>query len=181
MNKIFIVSDLHFGHENILKHENRPFKTIEEMDSYIINYWNTLIDVYDTVYILGDLSWYKKDKTEEILKQLHGEKILVIGNHDNRFLKNTNFDRSLFVEIVNYKEVLYNNKRITMSHFPMIDWNGKFHGAYHLYGHVHTVKNPDIEYMENVKNSYNICWDYNNGILELDEILNRIENKNIGR
>ena len=38
--KIFFTSDLHFGHENVLRFDNRPFETVEEMDDELIKRWN---------------------------------------------------------------------------------------------------------------------------------------------
>ena len=55
------------GHKNIIKYENRPFNSVEEMDKAIINMWNKTVEKDDLVYILGDFSWYKGQKTNEIL------------------------------------------------------------------------------------------------------------------
>ena len=53
--KIFFTSDLHFGHENVLRFDNRPFETVEEMDDELIKRWNDKVAKGDLVYVLGDL------------------------------------------------------------------------------------------------------------------------------
>ena len=57
MEKIFFTSDLHFGHENVIRFDNRPFKTVEEIDSELIRRWNAKVAPGDLVYVLGDLIW----------------------------------------------------------------------------------------------------------------------------
>ena len=56
----FYISDLHIGHENILRFENRPFADINEMNNKIIENWNSRVCNGDTVYILGDFIWAKE-------------------------------------------------------------------------------------------------------------------------
>ena len=56
--KIYFISDIHFGHTNILKLSKRPFESIEEMDNHIINEWNNRVTDDDIVYIIGDF-WYR--------------------------------------------------------------------------------------------------------------------------
>lgn len=51
----FYISDLHIGHKNILKFDNRPFTSLEEMEKTIINNWNGVVKKNDEVYILGDM------------------------------------------------------------------------------------------------------------------------------
>ena len=50
------ISDLHFGHANILKFDNRPFRNTEEMETSLIENWNNTVLAGDTTYILGDFA-----------------------------------------------------------------------------------------------------------------------------
>ena len=63
---IYFTSDLHFGHKNIIRFDNRPFTSVEEMDETLICNWNKKVNNDDLVYILGDISWYNDEKTCEI-------------------------------------------------------------------------------------------------------------------
>lgn len=172
--RTYITSDLHFGHRNIIKYENRPFNDIQEMDNWIIKNWNKTVEEDDLVYILGDFSWYKGEKTNEILNKLKGDKILIVGNHDEIFLKDKKFDRNLFQEICNYKEIKIKTTKIVMCHYPIIDWNGKNNGSFHLYGHVHSMINEDTKYMKMLEEKYNclnISIDIHKKLLDLEDIV----------
>lgn len=168
---IYVTSDLHFGHKNIIKYENRPFNNIEEMDRAIIDLWNKTINDEDLIYILGDFSWYKGEKTNEILKTLKGNKILIIGNHDKNFLEDKKFNKDLFQEICYYKELKVNKQKIILFHYPIIDWNGKNNGSIHLYGHVHTMINKDAEYMKKEYNCFNVGIDVHKRLVKMEEFI----------
>ena len=56
MARNFFIADTHFGGENIRRYENRPFETAEKMDEKLIENWNRVVEVEDTVYVLGDFS-----------------------------------------------------------------------------------------------------------------------------
>ena len=131
------IADLHFGHKGVLSFDDRPFKTIEENDIELVDRWNRVTDIDDDVYILGDISWHGVMKTIDIIQSLNGNKHLIIGNHDKKFLKNKDF-REEFVEIAHYKEVSDGNKIVVLCHYPIMSYNGMLNGRYHLYGHVHT-------------------------------------------
>ena len=83
--KVFMISDTHFGDERILRYENRPFSSVEEMDKAIIENWNQVVGEEDTVFHLGDVSSYDPERNKEILSSLHGKKILIMGNHDQNY------------------------------------------------------------------------------------------------
>ena len=57
MARNLYISDLHFGHKNILHYDNRPFSTVKEMEDALIENWTMHVESCDTVYILGDFCW----------------------------------------------------------------------------------------------------------------------------
>lgn len=149
MAKTFYIADLHFGHKNGLFYDNRPFSDIEQHDKTLIERWNSAVGAEDTVWVLGDFSWYPASKTISILSQLNGTKRLIVGNHDNKLIKNKNVC-ALFAEIVDYKEIrLGSNNGVVLCHYPIPCFNHQLHGWYHLYGHIHN--NHDWDVMERVR------------------------------
>lgn len=107
----FYIADMHFGHKNIIRYDNRPFGSVEEMDKALIQLWNETVGSDDIVYILGDFSWYKEDKTAFILGCLKGHKVLVKGNHDHISPKVArNFDR-----ICEYAEIKDGDEKVILS------------------------------------------------------------------
>lgn len=78
----YYISDLHLGHANVIRFDNRPFENIDEMETEIIRRWNERVTPQDTVYIIGDFSWRTSNSWIPVLKQLKGRKVLIRGNHD---------------------------------------------------------------------------------------------------
>lgn len=153
----YFISDLHFGHKNVLSFDNRPFRTIEEHDRALVSNWNHTVSDSDRVYLLGDISWHNPQKTIEIVKSLNGEKHLIAGNHDKKAVKNSVF-RSLFEEITDYKELpLPDGTGVVLCHYPVPCFNNHYHGWYHLYGHVHNSFEWNM--MERVKYEMSELYD----------------------
>lgn len=92
----WVWSDLHFGHKNIIKYSNRPFETMVEMHDSLIRNYLSVVKQYDTVIFGGDISFMSVNNMNEILDQLPGYKIQIIGNHD--------FERSGAVMDLNFDE-----------------------------------------------------------------------------
>ena len=133
----YFIADLHFGHENAIAFDGRPFNNITAHYKCLIKLWNNKVNIDDDIYILGDISWYNVTKTIDIINNLNGRKHLIIGNHDKRFLKNKEF-RDCFVEVCDYKELYLNDKEsIILSHYPIPCFKNHYYGWYHFYGHVH--------------------------------------------
>ena len=79
---IYVCSDLHFNHTNILGFCRSNFTTIEEHNEYIIKQYNSVVGKDDLVYILGDVGFTPEKALSELVKRLNGRKILLVGNHD---------------------------------------------------------------------------------------------------
>lgn len=144
----YYLSDTHFGHFNCIRLCNRPFKSVDEMDNAMIENWNRKVTDKDTVYFLGDFSWYDKQKTESIIKQLNGKKIFILGNHDRSVNEN------LQLTVKKYLEIEDEGKKVILFHYPILEWNGFYRDSIHLYGHVHN-SNKILK----IKNAYNVSAD----------------------
>ena len=160
-NKVWVTSDNHFGHKNILSYENRVAKlkvlTVAGHDDELIKRWNDIVGKQDLVLILGDFSFKKAEETNELLRQLNGDKVLVRGNHDI-FLDDKKFDKSLFKAVYDYKEIKYRGQEIALMHYTIQDFkhqSREVKPAVLLFGHIHTFR------MEIPKHSFNVGVDVN--------------------
>ena len=54
MVKMYELLDLHLGHANAIRFDNRPFADVDEMNESLIRSWNSMVTKQDTVYVLGD-------------------------------------------------------------------------------------------------------------------------------
>lgn len=149
--KIYVTSDTHFNHANIIKYCNRPFKNIDEMNEMIIEKWNKIVDKDDIVYHLGDFGFGSKESLQEIFNRLNEKKYLIMGNHDYRVGRQ--YYLELGFEEVYKKEFILNN--YIMTHKPK-EINSSF---INLYGHIHD-KPVDTKYDDD--NHICVCLDKTN-------------------
>lgn len=153
---IYYTSDLHLGHRNILKMEAKDFERLEDRESLIISNWNSKVKQSDTVYILGDMFYGRHLNYKEVLSRLKGKKVLVKGNHD-QWIENNKELEKLFEEVCDYKMIQDEGRKVILFHYPIAEWNHKHYNSYHLYGHVHERRSKTTEYMDLLKNCYNVC------------------------
>ena len=133
---IYYTADLHLGHVNVIRHCDRPFVSVEEMDEVLIRNWNSRVHKNDTVYIVGNLFFRNRCPCESYLDELKGRKHLVIGNHDSSWMKKTNWPG--YFESVNGLITMKDNGRlVTMCHYPMMTWPDSRHDSYMVFGHIH--------------------------------------------
>lgn len=155
----YYISDLHFGHSNILKFDNRPFFTTKEMDQEIIKRWNSKVKRGDCVYILGDFCWSRDPEDwKYYLRKLNGQKFLIKGNHDIRLPQDV---KKMFAQICDYKEVKDCGKTIILSHYPIITYRSDYNkNVYMFYGHVHNTREYELikEMVDITRNKPDEYW-----------------------
>ena len=79
----FILSDLHLGHNNIIRYCRRPFNNAGEMDRVLISNWNLTVGRSDEVIYLGDLRYgHEAQPASGYLGQMNGRVTFIRGNHD---------------------------------------------------------------------------------------------------
>lgn len=127
----FFTSDLHFNHEDILKYTNRNFQNINDMNDFIVEKWNSIVQKGDRVFILGDFAFSKHGR---FINALKGKKHLILGNHDEM---SQDVYRN-FTSVQNYKEFWFQKKYyFVLNHYCMRTWSESVNGSISLFGHSH--------------------------------------------
>jgi calcineurin-like phosphoesterase family protein len=129
---IWFISDCHFNHENIIKYCDRPYKTVDEMNSQLIKNWNYWIKNDDLVYNLGDFCLGNKATIASFVSKLNGRKFLILGNHD-RYKPRDYMDMGF--EWVSRFPIIY-DEFVILSHEPVF-LNGNSQPYFNLHGHTH--------------------------------------------
>lgn len=149
---LYFTSDLHFGSDDILWREDRPFNSIKEFQDYCFNLWNKDLCEDDILYVIGDycnysttssISYEKVVETYKTVSMLNCKVILIIGNNEQRIIDkffNGNFDvfkqlligfgfKNVFTEA--YVEI--RGDKFYLNHFPSKHKDGYIN----LFGHTH--------------------------------------------
>lgn len=116
---IFIVSDLHLGHDKSFIYGARGFENVEDMNETIIRKWNGVVDEEDEIYVLGDLVM-GPEVNLQMLRRLKGQLHIVRGNHDGD--ARWDFYQKLpnVVEAENSLRLRYDGYKLYLSHYPTI-------------------------------------------------------------
>ena len=112
----FYISDLHFGHKNVIRFDTRPFHSVDEMDEALIRLWNDKVSDKDDVYIVGDFSYRSGRQEQWYLKQLKGHKHLILGNHDIKIQDNE--EAMSFFESVDQIKIIKDSDKDIVPLFP---------------------------------------------------------------
>lgn len=159
---IFFTSDLHFGHNNIMRFCNRPWKSVEEMDEGLIKNWNSVVGKDDIVFNLGDFAFAPNWRWKELLEKLNGHHYLVLGNHDvQRWPGDAIME--LFERVEQQMIVKIDDRWVYLNHYPFLCYGGSYRGpknaVYALHGHVHSGPNSSGKDCDRLVNLFPYQYD----------------------
>lgn len=149
--KYFFTSDWHFGCDDIIKRENRPFKNIEENEEYVINDINSRCGKEDKLYVVGDMITYNDNikidikDIESVIKRINTKIVLIMGNNEQRLMRDRyNNDirqfreecKKIGIETVREDDYISFGDRIFyINHYP----RNQKEIYVNLFGHTHRV------------------------------------------
>lgn len=165
--RVWMTSDLHFGHGNIIGFCNRPFAAVAGMNQHL-QAQLAKVDPQEWLVIVGDLAMGDHDEAMAWIRSIPGRKVLVLGNHDLRrdgrclYLNEQASDGSLLFEAVvpflHWQGV--GDQRVFVSHYPAtVDHTAARLLNYH--GHLHREVLPATERTHFV----NVGWDVMQGLV----------------
>lgn len=141
----FFTADEHYGHQNIIKYCNRPFKSVSEMDKVLIDNHNRVVTKDDIVIHAGDFTFKSHGGFVKYFTQLDGNHVFLRGSHDG-------WMDSKYHEIW---EAQIKGQNIVVCHYAMRRWARSHYGSWNLHGHSHGK-------LESEGKQYDIGVDNNN-------------------
>lgn len=149
----WFISDTHFGHAKVVEYCSRPFRNVTDMNERLIANWNGLIRSEEQVFVIGDVALGSFEEACEIIKSLHGYKILIRGNHDRSIEKMFQMG---FDQVYNELDLELKDGRLALlRHKPQL-WGDINPRQLQIHGHDHGGP-------KSVGRRMNVCvdlWDY---------------------
>lgn len=129
---VYVASDLHLGHANIIKYCDRPFESPDHMNAVLLENFKATLTDKDILIIVGDLAMNFKVFANPFLRQLACKKMLIVGNHDHDrkedFFK---FDVDIMLPWFSYGDKVF-------THYPMPEFVLNDLGfETNVHGHIH--------------------------------------------
>jgi calcineurin-like phosphoesterase family protein len=134
---VFFTADTHWGDHRVLNIGKRPFGSVAEMDTALVERWNSVVAPEDTVWHLGDVA-RRLDGLAERLAALNGTKHLIRGNNDPAGIAEV----PRWASVADYAELEEDGRKLVLCHYPFRSWNGQGRGSIDLHGHSHGRLKP---------------------------------------
>lgn len=180
MRDIFVISDTHFSHANILNFRNddgtflRPdFASVDEMNEKIIENWNKTVQPADVVYHLGDFTFGGKHNIARLAPRLMGRKRLIMGNHD--------YDAKDYIghfeKIMSWRQFGTDTfkRPVFLCHYPLhrsaFDYRVDGGGSINVHGHLHQKLSGESYHV-------NVCVEHTNYTpVSIEAIVDKFDEK----
>lgn len=157
---LYLTSDLHFGHRNVIRFCDRPFVDEKDMGKALLGNWNNRVHPNDFIFNLGDTFWFNdRHSCKKIVQKMHGKKYFILGNHCSEHQYELIDDPDLHIcsDIVHlYVRGQESDPRfagqkvyeIVLSHYPMSTFSHcDAKNCFHFFGHIHSRKGqPMLEF-----------------------------------
>lgn len=128
----FFTADQHYGHANIIRHCNRPFASVDEMDAELIRRHNEIVGADDVVVHAGDFSYRAARPPQHYLEKLNGRHIMVRGSHDHWLDDSTSDILELKIE----------GRFVVVCHYALRTWPRSHYNSWQVHGHSHGTLEP---------------------------------------
>lgn len=150
---VWIWSDQHFGHKNIIDFSNRPYPNLDLMHKCMLLNHNDYVEDGDVSIWVGDVAFLNDTAANELIRQYKGYKILILGNHDinRKKVKKLDFDEIHLLKHVQFEYGYGNTMDFVFTHYPCTNFDSRtmnIHGhehVAHLYTNTHQHINVNCE------------------------------------
>ena len=159
---VYIMSDPHYNHKNILKHSSRGdlFPTVEDMNRTIIERINDTVPAHALLVLLGDMVF---GSISGFVSQINADVILIKGNHDPRKSQAWYLSKGL---VAYYDAPILVQKWFWLSHEPL-EYMGYKVPYVNIHGHTHDECFASDQRV-------NVCWEILDGYpILLTDIIER--------
>lgn len=157
MSRVWVISDLHLGHKNILKFAGKYRGWADDVDHHdhtlIERIRSTCNSKKDLLFILGDVAMQVEKL--ELLSSIPARKILVRGNHDT-------FQDGVYRKYFESIQGVVSYKGLWLSHAPIHPV--ELRGRRNVHGHVHSNSVRNQRHTDLLDSNYiNACVENCNG------------------
>lgn len=169
--RVWMTADLHLGHANIIGYCDRPFNSVDSMNTALLAQL-AKIPPEEILVIVGDVLMGGYEQTIEWVRQIPGRKILVVGNHDFKRdgscslarERNLAGDGPLFEKVVPF--LVWSgmqNRTVLVTHYPLQvpEDHRVFLPHLNYHGHLHQRVLPATEGVKYI----NVGWDVAQGLV----------------
>lgn len=153
MYDFYVIADLHLGHKNAIKFDERPYYDVADMNKQLIRNIHNTVPKKGTVILNGDFMMTRKGKKgieemNDFLDRIDRKIIHVRGNHDDIVIDHPNVISQCEILNVKIKDPSAVNgvQNIIISHYPILVWDKKHHASWHCHGHCHGGLSKDSSY-----------------------------------